>query len=45
MDNEQVGCSLSRAEFLRLKDFIYGHCGIKITDAKRTMLEARLEGG
>ncbi len=30
-------------EFIRLKDFIWSECGIKITDAKRTMLEARLQ--
>jgi chemotaxis protein methyltransferase CheR len=41
-DREQAECSLSSKEFLRLKDFIYDHCGIKITDPKRTMLEARL---
>ena len=41
-DEEHGECSLSSSEFLRLKDFIYGHCGIKITDAKKTMLEARL---
>jgi chemotaxis protein methyltransferase CheR len=35
-------CSLPVVEFRRLKDLIYDHCGIKITDAKRTMLEARL---
>ena len=39
---QQIECSLSNAEFLRLKDLIYGHCGIKITGTKRTMLEARL---
>jgi chemotaxis protein methyltransferase CheR len=41
-DKEEVERSLSGREFLRLKDFIYNHCGIKITDTKRTMLEARL---
>ncbi len=41
-DNGPMECSLSRSDFLRLKDFIYGHCGITITEVKRTMLEARL---
>ena len=31
-----------RCRILTPQGFIYGHCGIKITDAKRTMLEARL---
>jgi chemotaxis protein methyltransferase CheR len=39
---EQAECSLSGKQFVRLKDFIYSHCGIKITEAKRTMVEARL---
>ncbi len=34
---------LSSKDFLRLKEFIYQECGIKITEAKRTMLEARLQ--
>lgn len=34
--------ALSEPEFRRLKDFIYDQCGIKITDVKKTMLEARL---
>jgi len=34
---------LSDREFSRLKEFIYRECGIKITDAKRTMVEARLQ--
>jgi len=34
---------LSGKDFLRLKEFIYQECGIKITEAKRTMLEARLQ--
>jgi chemotaxis protein methyltransferase CheR len=34
---------LSNADFSKLKDFIYRQCGIKITEAKRTMLEARLQ--
>ena len=36
-------CVLSGKDFLRLKDFIYGECGIKITEAKKPMLEARLQ--
>ncbi len=39
---ERMDCSLSTREFLRLKNFIHGHCGIKITDSKKSMLEARL---
>jgi chemotaxis protein methyltransferase CheR len=35
--------TLSDREFFRLKEFIYRECGIKITEAKRTMLEARLQ--
>jgi chemotaxis protein methyltransferase CheR len=35
--------TLSDKDFLRLKEFIYRECGIKITEAKRTMLEARLQ--
>jgi chemotaxis protein methyltransferase CheR len=33
---------MSRPDFVRLKEFIYSECGIKITDAKKSMLEARL---
>lgn len=40
--SQMESSSLSVREFTRLKDLIYNHCGIKITDAKRTMLEARL---
>jgi len=35
--------TLSKRDFHRLKDFIYQECGIKLTDAKRIMLEARLQ--
>lgn len=35
--------TLSGKDFSRLKEFIYAHCGINITDVKRTMLEARLQ--
>ncbi len=35
--------ALSDKEFSRLKEFIYRECGIKITEAKRTMVEARLQ--
>lgn len=34
---------LSNKEFSRLREFIYRECGIKITESKRTMLEARLQ--
>ncbi len=34
---------LSDKDFFRLKEFIYTQCGIKITESKRTMLEARLQ--
>jgi len=34
--------SLSDREFKRLAEFIYSECGIKLTTAKKTMLEARL---
>ncbi len=33
---------MSRDDFCRLKDLIYEKCGIKITDAKKIMLQARL---
>jgi chemotaxis protein methyltransferase CheR len=35
--------ALSSRDFFRLQKFIYSQCGINITDAKRTMLEARLQ--
>jgi chemotaxis protein methyltransferase CheR len=34
---------LSNRDFSRLKQFIYAECGIKITESKRIMLEARLQ--
>lgn len=34
---------LSNREFSRLRQFIYTECGIKITESKRIMLEARLQ--
>lgn len=34
---------LSDKDFTRLSSFIYDHCGIKITESKRVMLEARLQ--
>ena len=34
---------ISDKDFSRLKEFIYRECGIKITEAKRTMVEARLQ--
>jgi len=35
--------NLSDNDFVRLGKFIYHQCGINITDAKRSMLEARLQ--
>lgn len=34
--------SLSTRDFRQLSSFIYDYCGIKMTDAKRSMLEGRL---
>jgi len=39
----QKTATLSLKDFSRLKGFIYSHCGINMTDVKRTMLEARLQ--
>lgn len=39
----QQAVTLSGKDFSRLKEFIYTQCGINLTDAKRTMLEARLQ--
>jgi chemotaxis protein methyltransferase CheR len=38
-----LSAPLSEKDFIRLKDFINEECGIKITAAKRTMIEARLQ--
>jgi chemotaxis protein methyltransferase CheR len=38
-----LSAPLSEKDFIRLKHFIYEECGIKITAAKRTMIEARLQ--
>ncbi len=35
--------TMTAADFERLSRFIYGHCGIKMPPAKKTMLEARLQ--
>ncbi len=35
--------AMSKTDFSRLKDFIYAESGIKITEAKKTMLEGRLQ--
>jgi chemotaxis protein methyltransferase CheR len=46
MQNDSPNVSptpLSSRDFTRLKQFIYTECGINLTDAKRTMLEARLQ--
>jgi chemotaxis protein methyltransferase CheR len=39
----QRSMPLSDKEFSRLTEFIYRECGIKITEAKRTMVETRLQ--
>ncbi len=41
--NSLLSAPLSEKDFIRLKNFIYEECGIKITAAKRTMIEARLQ--
>ena len=43
LGERQRSTPLSDKEFSRLKEFIYHECGIKITEAKRTMVEARLQ--
>ena len=35
--------AMSQKEFVRLREFIYRECGITLIDAKKTMLEARLQ--
>jgi chemotaxis protein methyltransferase CheR len=35
--------AMSSADFKRLSEFIYNHCGIKMPPVKKTMLEARLQ--
>lgn len=37
-----AGSGMSEKDFKRLSAFIYDQCGIKISNAKKTMLEARL---
>ena len=39
---KKSGTTISPADFQRLTKFIYTTCGIKMTEAKRPMLEARL---
>lgn len=34
---------MSQKDFARLREFIYSECGINLVDAKKTMLEARLQ--
>jgi chemotaxis protein methyltransferase CheR len=41
--NDDAKEVLSRADFLRLSAFIHAECGIKISDAKKVMLEARFQ--
>jgi chemotaxis protein methyltransferase CheR len=47
MNNKSYGdtyrATLSDREFQRLSEFIYGECGIKMPNEKKTMLEARLQ--
>jgi chemotaxis protein methyltransferase CheR len=40
---EQQAYAMSTADFTRLSEFIYQHCGIKMPPVKKTMLEARLQ--
>ncbi len=40
---EYSAASLSSREFARLSGFIYEQCGIKMPEAKKTMLEGRLQ--
>jgi chemotaxis protein methyltransferase CheR len=35
--------AMSQQDFIRLSEFIVGHCGIKMPPAKKIMLEARLQ--
>jgi len=35
--------AISNADFKRIKEFIYTHCGISINDKKKSMVEARLQ--
>ncbi len=43
LSNDDPKEVLSRKDFLRLSAFIHAECGIKITDAKKVMLEARFQ--
>jgi len=40
---EYAAASLSRREFTRLSSFIYEQCGITMPEAKKTLLEGRLQ--
>lgn len=40
---DSLRATLADREFRRLVDFIYNECGIKLSDAKRIMLETRLQ--
>ena len=42
-ENAGGAITLSDREFARLSEFIHGECGIKVTEAKKVMLEGRLQ--
>ena len=42
-ENSGGAITLSDREFVRLSEFIHGECGIKVTEAKKIMLEGRLQ--
>lgn len=42
MENCFEQATLSKSDFSKLSKFIYNQCGIKMPDAKRIMVEARL---
>ncbi len=41
--NALLSARLQEKDFIRLKNFIYKECGIKVTATKKTMIEARLQ--
>ncbi|MBA4390322.1 MAG: chemotaxis protein CheR [Syntrophus sp. (in: bacteria)] len=41
--NSSQMATMSQSDFTRLREFIYSECGITLADAKKTMLEARLQ--
>jgi chemotaxis protein methyltransferase CheR len=42
-ENSSGAITLSDREFVGLSEFIHGECGIKVTEAKKVMLEGRLQ--